>query len=339
MWPFHMMIIAAYFMLREIEASAAEFRDVSIDRAKRSVTWFLPTSKTDARAHGCKRTWKCICSPASSRFSCPYCLFVEVEDDAIQRGSSTKTVARTNIFHTSTGGMTTKAKVVKTIQHGIDRTAKVDASFLDMIASGQSIRRAGACWMAQLGLDLPSIQLVGRWDSAVVMRYVAEAPLERLSERVRSLMLANPEDLSEFRGRALAIATKSPAIQDTEDVIAKLDLRFGEYATELDLQDLREGLEILRELVHDDVQQLQQNVELLRGGRAGFVHRIGRHRHHRIFVGPPSPPECWRTRCGWAFSASRFSITLEPGTTLCRRCFAKAPVEEECTTTSVSGGL
>eukprot|EP00971_Amphidinium_carterae_P235079 4664968-Amphidinium_carterae.1 len=43
-------------MLREIEASWSLWHHVTLDRTENSVSWFLPTSKTDPQALGCTRT-------------------------------------------------------------------------------------------------------------------------------------------------------------------------------------------------------------------------------------------------------------------------------------------
>ena len=64
--------------------------------------------------------------------------------------------------------------------------AKLGLSVLDADNAqrfgGHSLRVTGARWLAGLGLPLVSIQLLARWDGDVFRRYIAEAPLRRLSE-------------------------------------------------------------------------------------------------------------------------------------------------------------
>eukprot|EP00971_Amphidinium_carterae_P058149 1150291-Amphidinium_carterae.1 len=57
-------------MLREIEASCALQKHLTVDAEAQTVTWQPPLSKTDP-AVGCKRTWACICG--GQAIPCPHC--------------------------------------------------------------------------------------------------------------------------------------------------------------------------------------------------------------------------------------------------------------------------
>ncbi len=50
---------------------------------------------------------------------------------------------------------------------------------------GHSLRVTGVRTLAGLGIDLRLIQLMARWSSEVVLRYVADAPLAKMSEAYR----------------------------------------------------------------------------------------------------------------------------------------------------------
>ena len=69
--PADAVISGAYFMLREIELSAAMYSHVNISADGRSASWLLPTSKQDCRAVGITRTWDCICDLPVLGRSCP----------------------------------------------------------------------------------------------------------------------------------------------------------------------------------------------------------------------------------------------------------------------------
>ena len=47
---------------------------------------------------------------------------------------------------------------------------------------GHSCRVAGARYMASFDIDLLTIQLMGRWGSEVVLRYVADVPLTAIGQ-------------------------------------------------------------------------------------------------------------------------------------------------------------
>ena len=59
-WPFALMIVGAFFLLRELELAAAKLMGLTVCVSSRRVDWFLPVSKMDARGHGCARSWTCI---------------------------------------------------------------------------------------------------------------------------------------------------------------------------------------------------------------------------------------------------------------------------------------
>ena len=54
-----MIITSTMFLLREVEASAIDWDDITFEQNK--VSLFLPVSKTDWQAKGCTRSWSCVC--------------------------------------------------------------------------------------------------------------------------------------------------------------------------------------------------------------------------------------------------------------------------------------
>ena len=48
--------------------------------------------------------------------------------------------------------------------------------------TGHSLRVTGAQGLARIGLDLWTIQLIGRWGSDAIKRYVRLVPLERAAQ-------------------------------------------------------------------------------------------------------------------------------------------------------------
>eukprot|EP00959_Pyramimonas_sp_CCMP1952_P409675 8585839-Pyramimonas_sp.AAC.1 len=74
LWPVSVvnyLIVASFFLLREIEASLMLNSAVTIDMDTETVRIRLPVSKTDPQALSCTRSWGCVCSPAG-RAPCPY---------------------------------------------------------------------------------------------------------------------------------------------------------------------------------------------------------------------------------------------------------------------------
>ena len=67
--PQHLAILATLFLLREVEASVAKITAWTLDLDASEITWNLPSSKSDPKALGVKRTWGCLCDLPG--FACP----------------------------------------------------------------------------------------------------------------------------------------------------------------------------------------------------------------------------------------------------------------------------
>ena len=63
--------LASWWLLREIEASQAKVKHVSVDRAHLRIDWRLPSSKADWKALGAVRSHKCACN-FMPWAACPY---------------------------------------------------------------------------------------------------------------------------------------------------------------------------------------------------------------------------------------------------------------------------
>ena len=73
-------IVASWWLLRELEASRARVRHITIQADTRTVSWLLPSSKTDIAALGTTRRHSCSCSVLPAGL-CPYHLVVELIRD------------------------------------------------------------------------------------------------------------------------------------------------------------------------------------------------------------------------------------------------------------------
>ena len=79
---------------------------------------------------------------------------------------------------------------------------------------GHSLRVTGARLMAGMGISIVLIQLMARWSSEAVLRYVAEAPLQGMSDAYRKGLSTSALGTSaEEMSRQLEVA-KSEAVQD-----------------------------------------------------------------------------------------------------------------------------
>ena len=85
---------------------------------------------------------------------------------------------------------------------------------------GHSLRVTGARLMAGMGISVVLIQLMARWSSDVVLRYVAEAPLQGMSDAYRSgLSTSALGKTAEDVLRQLEVV-KSEALQEAHPLFA-----------------------------------------------------------------------------------------------------------------------
>ena len=63
--------ICSFWLLRDLEATTAEFQDVRIDDDAMKATLQLSMSENDPRALGCERSWGCTCEGLPTSAACP----------------------------------------------------------------------------------------------------------------------------------------------------------------------------------------------------------------------------------------------------------------------------
>ena len=78
------------------------------------------------------------------------------------------------------------------------------------------LRISMAQYLGKLGVDIWRIQLLGRWGSSAVLRYVRDSPLQNLHSLADLVMMQN----GNVSGQALGVASSVPspfdAIQSIE---------------------------------------------------------------------------------------------------------------------------
>ena len=188
----NLLVVGCFWMLRELEISCAKVCHLEVDAIHFWVDWTLPASKTDVRALGKVRRWECVCSGDFTR-PCPFHAIVnQLEILRSSHGGE----GSSPLFPTISGGFVDKRHVVTSI------------------FGGHSLRVTGARLMAGMGISIVLIQLMARWSSEAVLRYVAEAPLQGMSDAYRKGLSTSALGTSaEETSRQLEVV-KSEAVQD-----------------------------------------------------------------------------------------------------------------------------
>ena len=184
-----LVIMASLFMLREIEVAALRVKDVVVNTASCTVTLFLAVSKTDPTARGCYRSWGCLCGHDGAT-PCAFHAALGHLDSLTKLFG--KLVGDMPFFPTVLGETVLKAAVVRAVKWAAAVTGQA-AEANNHQYTGHSFRVSGAQFLAAIGVDLTLIQLMARWESSVIARYVRESPLVTLT-RLTKMALARRTD-------------------------------------------------------------------------------------------------------------------------------------------------
>ena len=149
---------ACVWMLREIELGNMRWKHVTVLEDSRTVKITLPTSKTDQTGIGIRRTLTC-CRETTCHRMCPWLVWAEIEKLKPVMDSPEDMV-----FRDQKGKNLSKAKMVAGWK-GLSNT----------VVSGHSARRSGAMAYVRAGLPIQELAFLGRWKSAVVLRYAEDA--------------------------------------------------------------------------------------------------------------------------------------------------------------------
>ena len=201
--PHCAVIVASWWMLREIELSALRLRDVVIKGVGGScgvATLHLPVSKTDPGALGTYRSLSCACPSVL----CPVlALKRAVLEDTRAGPRRPKHPVFPNIF----GEHLSKKQVVADFRK-VARHAGMDKG---VFITGHSGRVTGAQMFAEAQVEEPRIMVFGRWGSSAVRKYVRMAGLAGISsDLAREVVIRSfkpSSDLVKVNTSAAAAAT------------------------------------------------------------------------------------------------------------------------------------
>ena len=302
-WPQRSILLSSWWLLREIEASAALRSHITVVEENKLIHWRLPSSKTDIQALGATRTHSCNCS-SSRDPSCPYHAMIEHLEELPMDPDSF-------LFPTNGGKQSTKVGWSDSIQE-VARSMDLPLLAENGVRkfTGHSMRATGAVHFAQTQVELWRIQLFGRWGSSVFQRYVRDAPLTQLHGLAKETSLATSLAASKAELQSVLAQVKA-----TQDQLAQVPLRFQPVEALADCQDAQEISPEPPEAVNK-----QFVVNRSRQGKIHLVTRNGAHEPHFL----------WHTKCRWHFARSNLDYELtetKPADRKeCSKCFT--PVQQ-----------
>ena len=185
---------------------------------------------------------------------------------------------------------------------------------------GHSFRVTGAQFLAASGLPLIFIQLLGRWQSDAVARYVADAPLVHLSSTYKSLHqpLHLDEVLAGLRGEVSAVQLQ----------VASLDEKCKALlSTEVDFVQLKEVA--AKSPIPESIQF--PHVRNLLSGKVHLRSCLD------VDHGSSIIPAFWVSACGWPYGCKPFercSLNTDNERELCKVCFRASLAADELSSES-----
>ena len=331
-----MCILGIWFMLRENELSSAKMADLQLEANEVRMT--VPIHKTDSYGTLCSRTLRCCCRIRQSGL-CPW----HAGERHLVRLSLHPKLTRSYhlpLFPTDQGVAASKYMMIQAFRRVIAATGtpttRPDPHGRDMQRfSGHVLRVSGAQLLASSGIAVQLIQLLGRWTSQAVMRYVQEAHMVQLPnlplavvgshEQLRhigELRLSTTSDPASLPQRSEQIAPEEPLQEETAAAVEP------PTAPAFDLSHIQAQIDAIQLAI----QKPQQAY-------------VARHRGKVLHIGMleelHTPPQAWKTRCGWSYGLTNFIRLSEihVGTRRCQKCFGLSEdpdSEDESDSSSVS---
>ena len=298
-YPIRSTVLVSWWLLREIEASAAEISHINIDMAAKLTHWRLPNSKADWKALGATRTHTCSCSAMQPTSLCPFhCMIAQV--------SWAESIKSQRLFPSTGGNETTKQGWADTFEEIAKKlNLKIQSPTGLRLFTGHSARATGAVHLAQTQVELWRIQLFGRWGSDCFKLYVRDAPLNQLHSLAQETSL--PASLTSARAELGAILQATRHLQNQQ---AHSSIQDQPVAALMDC-------EAASPLASPITASAAESFVLNRAVN-GKLHRIAEH-------SPTTPHHMWRTHCFWYFA--RFLADYEllgsnmTSAPKCAKCF------------------
>jgi len=302
----HAIVLACFFLLREIELAHLQVGHMTLDYDAKTVTLHLSVSKTDPLALGTYKTWGCVCEGRMDEPCAFHAACSALETLVTELGEAVG--SDTPLFPTAAGEIVSKEAVVSALELCV---AAAGGQELDKEGNrrygGHSFRVTGARHLAALGLELLVIMALARWMSHIILHYVRDAPLAAITDTYKALSRKSRQPYTDLLGEVgESVKALSGALADHKCL----------------LNNLRGDLDAHKE--HQLV-IAQAGAMAPESSRAKSVFNTNGKEHCILVGGDLSTlPLLWRTKCGWKFGTTAFTVgppDLTAGDLVCGTCY------------------
>lgn len=173
-----MVIIGVWWMLRELEMSSAQVHHLYLDSGLAHL--LVPVHKSESAGNLLARALGCACKDTLARL-CPWHC-VERHLVRVYNHPCYKPQQHFPLFPDENGKTPSKQRMVAAFQSviraaGVELDRPDERGQLKPRFGGHVLRVSGAQFLASAGVATQHIQLLGRWSSMSVQRYIQLAPL------------------------------------------------------------------------------------------------------------------------------------------------------------------
>lgn len=309
------VLLGVWFMLREIEIANCLQHHLILEGNE--VHLVIPVHKTSSEGSFTTRVLRCACRAQLHRM-CPWhCaerhLIRLVNHPSRQVGRSIP------MLPDHEGRVLPKTKFVDTVRRVLGG-AGIPLSYHDEAGNeyqrfgGHTLRVSGAMMLASSGAPTSLIQLLGRWSSSAVERYIQQSPLTAVPALPGQILRDGPGVGGHDRLPDRFMVPSTPHPGPSAAVISQRQTARGEQkqiqGMISQLNALESEVRILKDLIAKPTENL-----------------IVRHRslivHLAVIDEQKNDPPSWQTRCGWHYGTKRFFRVpaVSDGHRRCQKCF------------------
>ena len=334
-----MVIIGVWWMLRELEMSSAQVHHLYLDSGLAHL--LVPVHKSESAGNLLARALGCACKDTLARL-CPWHC-VERHLVRVYNHPCYKPQQHFPLFPDENGKTPSKQRMVAAFQSviraaGVELDRPDERGQLKPRFGGHVLRVSGAQFLASAGVATQHIQLLGRWSSMAVQRYIQLAPLSIVPTLPEKVLQGHTDEL-QAPGHLVDRAMLGAQQHDRAQPAGAPAGANQQAAVALPRQDFDAVLNRVNEL-ECTVQSLQSAIvpperPFIVRSRSRMVHLA---QHDEL----SNPPTEWRSKCGWSYGVSNFyRITqVAPEHRRCKKCFSipAEPGDDEQDSGSDSSG-
>ena len=320
-----LMVVATWFMLREIELSFARQAHLYLEGPYVNIV--LPVHKTNTAGGLTLRKLRCPCRLHINAL-CPWHAAERHLIRLMSRADMTSG-QYWPLFPALDGQSMSKHTVVQTfrevLQHcGVPTTRSDGSSPPRQLFGGHCLRVSGAQYLAASGVPIALIQMLGRWSSNAIEKYIQSAPLAVVPD-IPQRVLHEEDDNVWFDPQHCAMIQPDSVHPRVISDPAEAPMDFDPQLMEEDIKGLASQLADVKAMLEAPSENL-----------------IVRPRQTVVHIGTQfekeNNPQTWRTKCGWNYGTSRFFRIphMSDEFRQCRKCFGHIGAQQEASDESDS---